>query len=220
MYNTYMMTTSPSISERKKREEALRKAGRLPPGQVLTEKFPVLHYGAVPAFDPQNWDFKVWGEVEQPLRLTYAQLLELPQAEAEFDLHCVTRWSKFDTRWRGVRFNTLIEEGLLRLKPSAHFILQHAENGYSTNAPISLVQSETFLLATHFEGEPLTPEHGFPLRGLVGAIPGRKDLKDVYLWKGAKWLRGLEILAQDQPGFWEQAGYHNEGDIWREERLA
>ena len=214
------MTSQPTLSDRKKREEALRKAGRMPPGQVLTDKFPILHYGAIPSFDPNGWDFRVWGEVEKPLRLTYTELLKLPRVETDFDLHCVTRWSKFDTHWSGIRFNTLVEMGLVKLKPGALFILQHAENGYSTNMPISLVQADTFLLATHFEGKQLAPEHGFPLRGLVGAIPGRDDLKDVYLWKGAKWLRGLEILEKDQPGFWEQAGYHNEGDIWKEERTA
>lgn len=215
-----IMAEQPSYLERKKREEALRKAGRMPPGQVLTEKFPVLHYGAVPVFDPETWDFRVWGAVEQPLRLSYQEFIDLPRTDAVFDLHCVTRWSKFDTRWSGVRFKTLIEQGLIKLNENANFILQHAENNYTTNMPIDLVKAETFLLATHFEAEPLTPEHGFPLRGLVGAIPGRKDLKDVYLWKGAKWLRGLEILPEDQYGFWEQAGYHNEGDIWKEQRTA
>lgn len=214
------MMAQPSFADRKKREEAMRKAGRLPPGQVLTEKFPVLHYGAIPAFDPHTWDFRVWGEVESPLRLSFGEFMGLPRVDTEFDLHCVTRWSKFDTHWSGVRFNSLIELGLIKLKPAAKFILQHADHGYTTNMPIKLLQAETFLLATHFEGEFITPEHGFPLRGLVGAIPSRKDLKDVYLWKGAKWLRGLEILPEDELGFWEQAGYHNEGDIWKEERSA
>ncbi len=198
----------------------MRKAGRLPPGQSLTVKFPILHYGPIPEFDPNTWDFKIWGAVEEPLRLSYQQFMALPRVEAEFDLHCVTRWSIFDTHWSGVRFATLIDQGLITLKPSARFILQHAENGYTANMPIDLVRAETFLLATHFEGDAITPEHGFPLRGLVGAIPGREDLKDVYLWKGVKWLRGLEILSEDKPGFWEQAGYHNEGDIWKEQRAA
>ena len=198
----------------------MRKAGRLPPGQVLTEKFPVLHYGAVPNFDPDTWKFRIWGEVEKPLQLTYDEFMQLPRAKATYDLHCVTRWSKFDTSWEGVRFNTFIEQGLITLNPAAKFILQHAANDYTTNLPVELVQAETFMLATHFDGEPITPEHGFPLRGLVGAIPGRKDFKDVYLWKGAKWLNGLEILSQDRLGFWEMAGYHNEGDVWKEERLA
>lgn len=213
-----MMKNNPQ--ERKNREIAMRKAGRLPPGQVLTEKFPVLHYGSIPPFDETTWSLRIWGEVEKPVEISWQEFLKLPRIKAVFDIHCVTRWSKFDTRWEGVRFNTLIDEGLVALKKSAGFVLQHAENEYTTNLPLDLLKADTFLLATHFEGQPLSPEHGFPLRGLVGAIPGRKDLKDVYLWKGAKWLRGLEILSYDQKGFWEKAGYHNEGDVWKEERTA
>jgi len=207
-------------TNRKELESAMREAGRLPPGQMLTEKFPVLHYGAIPEFDPSEWTFRIWGEVEEAVELSYKEFMRLPRVKAAFDLHCVTRWSKFDTQWEGIRFDALIETGLVKLRSSAKFILQHAENEYTTNLPIEIMASETFLLATHYEGEPLTPEHGFPLRGLVGAVPGRKDLKDVYLWKGAKWLRGLEILPQDKKGFWELAGYHNEGDIWKEERFV
>lgn len=206
--------------ERKRREIAMRKAGRLPPGQVLTDKFPVLHYGSIPAFDVSTWSLRIWGEVEEPVEISWQEFLELPRTKALFDIHCVTRWSKFDTNWEGVRFHTLIDKGLVKLKQSAKYILQHVENEYTTNLPLEILRAETFLLATHFEDKPLTPEHGYPLRGLVGAIPDRKDLKDVYLWKGAKWLRGLEILPNDQKGFWELAGYHNEGDVWKEERTA
>ncbi len=170
--------------DRKKREIALRKAGRLPPGQVLTENFPVLHYGPIPVFNEVDWTFRVWGAVENTIELSWKDFIQLPRLIATFDLHCVIRWSKFDTQWEGIRFNTLIKMGLIKLKPSAKFILQHAENKYTTNLPLDILRAETFLLATHYEGEPITPEHGYPLRGLVGAIPGRKDLKDVYLWKG------------------------------------
>lgn len=198
----------------------MRQAGRLPPGQILTEKFPILHYGPVPTINLDQWDFRVWGEVEQPLRLTWQEFNQLPRTSVQMDVHCVTRWSKFDTLWAGVALKTLLEQGLIQLKASAHFVLQHAEFGYTANLPLEIALSSNFLLATHFNGEPLSPDHGYPLRGVIGAIVGRHDLKDVYLWKGAKWLRGLEILKEDRKGFWEEAGYHNEGDIWKEQRLA
>ena len=205
---------------RKELEEQMHREGRLPPGQVLTEKFPVLHYGAIPLFDEKSWNFKIWGEVEKPLEFSWQDFNQLPRTSTRMDLHCVTRWSKFDTDWEGVRLQTLIDQGLLKLSPSARFVIQHAENDFSANLPLEIVLSDNFLLATHYKGQPITPEHGYPLRGLVGALPGRSDLKDVYLWKGAKWLRGLEIRATDRKGFWEMAGYHNEADIWKEERIA
>jgi DMSO/TMAO reductase YedYZ molybdopterin-dependent catalytic subunit len=136
------------------------------------------------------------------------------------DLHCVTAWSKLDTQWEGVSISTLIEKGMLKLRPSAQFVLQHAEYGFTANLPLDIILQENFLLATHFNGEPLSPDHGYPLRGVVGAIPNRPDLKTPYLWKGAKWLRGIEFLAEDKQGFWERAGYHNEADIWKEQRFG
>jgi len=135
------------------------------------------------------------------------------------DIHCVTRWSKFDTRWEGVSVKSLIDAGLIKLKPDARFVIQHAEFGFTVNLPLEVVLQENFLMATHFEGQPITPDHGYPLRGIVGAIPDKKQLKTPYFWKGAKWLRELEFSAVDQPGFWEQSGYHNEADIWMEERF-
>jgi DMSO/TMAO reductase YedYZ molybdopterin-dependent catalytic subunit len=205
--------------QRKAEEERVKKEGRLPPGQALTLKFPVLHYGAVPPFDPQTWDFKVWGEVETPLRLTWEEFALLPRTSLKMDIHCVTRWSKFDTRWEGVSVKSLIDAGLIKLKPDARFVIQHAEFGFTVNLPLEVVLQENFLMATHFEGQPITPDHGYPLRGIVGAIPDKKQLKTPYFWKGAKWLRELEFSAVDQPGFWEQSGYHNEADIWMEERF-
>jgi len=135
------------------------------------------------------------------------------------DIHCVTRWSKFDTTWKGVSVKSLIDEGLIRPLPGATHVLQHAEGGYSTNLPLEILLQNNFLLATHFEGDPLTPEHGFPVRGIIGQIPGKPELKTPYFWKGAKWLTGLEFLTEDQLGFWEKAGYHNEADIWKEQRI-
>ena len=208
------------VLHRRDEEERLRREGRMPPGQTLTLKFPVLHYGPVPSIDLFSWDLRVWGEVEEEVCWTWDNFQELPRIEVKMDIHCVTRWSKFDTIWEGVSLGTLVEGGLIKIKPTAAFVMQHCEYGFTVNLPIEVALADNFLLATHFNGQPLTPEHGFPLRGVVGAIPGRDDLKDVYLWKGGKWLRGLEFMAEDRTGFWEQAGYHNEADIWNEQRLA
>jgi DMSO/TMAO reductase YedYZ molybdopterin-dependent catalytic subunit len=194
--------------------------GRLPPGQSVTLKFPVLHYGPVPDFDPATWDFRIWGEVKQEARWTWDEFQSLPRTTVKMDIHCVTRWSKFDTLWEGVTLKTLVDEGHIKIKPEAEYVMQHCEYGYTTNIPLAIALADNFILATHFNGDPITPEHGYPLRGVVGAIPGRSELKDVYLWKGGKWLRGLELMSRDRLGFWEQAGYHNEGDVWQEERFS
>ncbi|HNB54925.1 MAG TPA: sulfite oxidase-like oxidoreductase [Anaerolineales bacterium] len=209
-----------SIFTRREQEENVRTEGRLPPGQSLTQKFPVLHYGPVPRFDPATWDFRIWGEVEKDARWTWDEFNKLPRTKILMDLHCVTRWSKFDTEWEGVSVKTLIDEGFIQLKPTAKYVIEHAEYGYTTNLPVDVVLQPNFILATHFDGEPLSPDHGYPLRGVIGAIPDRKDLKDPYLWKGAKWIRGLQFTSADRPGFWEQAGYHNEADIWKEQRFG
>jgi DMSO/TMAO reductase YedYZ molybdopterin-dependent catalytic subunit len=208
------------LFKRKDLEEQSKKEGRLPPGQSLTVKFPVLHYGRVPGFNPVTWDFRVWGEVEEDKTWSWVEFNQLPRVSMTMDIHCVTRWSKLDTTWEGVAVRTLVEQGLIKLKPSAKYVLQHAEYGFTVNLPLEIVLAENFLLATHFNGEPLTPDHGAPLRGVVGYIPGRSDLMTPYFWKGAKWLRELEFRETDQPGFWEQAGYHNEADIWKEERFG
>ena len=206
--------------QRKTDEEKMKQEGRLPPGQSLTQKFPVLHYGPVPPFDPASWDFKVWGEVESPLRLTWAEFEQLPRTTLKMDVHCVTRWSKFNTDWEGVSVRTLLDTGLVKLKTEASYVIQHAEYGFTANLPLAVVLAENFLLATHYEGKPITPDHGFPLRGVVGAIPHKPDLVTPYFWKGAKWLRGLEFSRVDKLGFWEEAGYHNDADIWKEERFG
>jgi DMSO/TMAO reductase YedYZ molybdopterin-dependent catalytic subunit len=183
-------------------------AARIPPGQVLTDKFPVLSFGRVPKYDDLSaWDFRVWGEVEQPFSLKWAEFHALPTVEVTLDIHCVTRWSKLDTTWEGVPFSHIIE--VARLKPSARHVLFHAEGGYTTNVPLELARQPECLLAWNYAGVPLEPEHGYPLRGIV---PGR------YFWKSAKWLRGIEFLSEDRLGFWEQNGYHNNADPWREER--
>lgn len=209
-----------SLFQRKNEEERMRSEGRLPPGQSLTQKFPVLHYGPVPPFNPATWDFRVWGEVEQPLQLGWDEFNQLPRTRLVMDIHCVTRWSKFDTAWEGVSVRTLVENGLIKPLPTARYVLQHAEYGFTANLPLEVVLAENFLMATHFDGEPLTPDHGYPLRGVVGALNDQPDLPTPYFWKGAKWLRGLEFMTQDRRGFWEQAGYHNDADVWEEERFG
>ncbi len=205
---------------RRSLEGKISQEGRLPPGQSLTVKFPVLHYGPIPTFDPNTWEFRVWGEVDQEVTWTWDEFMKLPRTKIKMDIHCVTRWSKFDTEWEGVSLQTLVQQEIIKVKPAAKFLLQHCDYGYSTNMPISIAMSDNFLLATHFDGQPLTPDHGYPLRGVVGAIPGREDMKDIYLWKGGKWLRGLEFMTEDRLGFWEQAGYHNDADVWDEQRFS
>jgi len=196
---------------RSKAEDKVREAGydpaRLPPGQYLTDKWPVLHAGEVPATDLATWDFRVWGEVEEPLTLTWNEFDALPKSNNVQDIHCVTRWSRFDTRFRGVHWRELG----VKPKPTARFAIAHSEHGYTANVPLAFLEDELALLATEADGEPLAPEHGWPLR-LV--IPGK------YFWKSAKWLRGIELSSIDKPGFWERYGYHNDADPWQEERYG
>lgn len=182
---------------------------RLPPGQYLTDKWPVLHAGTVPTTDLATWTFRVFGEVENELTLSWDEFQKLPSHEVTVDIHCVTRWSRFDTSFRGVRWSELAK--LVKPKPSAHFVLAHAEQGFTANLPLAALDEDDALIAYEADGEPLTPEHGYPLRLMV---PSR------YFWKSAKWLRGLELLSSDQPGFWERYGYHNEADYWKEERYG
>ena len=208
-----------SYQDRQDQEKQMEREERLPPGQSLTQKFPVLHYGSIPSFDPDTWRFFVRGEVEKDLVWTWEEFSQLPSTELKMDIHCVTRWSKFDTTWKGISVRTLIDEDIIQIIPGAKYVLQHAAGGYTSNLPLEIVLQENFLLATHFDGAPLTPDHGYPVRGIVGHIPNKKDLKTAYFWKGAKWLIGLEFLTEDQMGFWEKSGYHNEGDPWQEQRM-
>jgi DMSO/TMAO reductase YedYZ molybdopterin-dependent catalytic subunit len=206
--------------DRRKEEERVRKEGRLPPGQALTFKFPVLHYGPVPHFNPAAWDFRVWGLVEEEKGWTWDEFNQLPRTRLQMDIHCVTRWSKFDTLWEGVSIRTMVENDLFKIRPEATHVMQHAEYGFTVNLPLEVALQDNFLLATHFNGEPITPDHGYPLRGVVGHIPSQKGLEAPYFWKGAKWLRSLEFMPRDRRGFWEEAGYHNRADVWREERFG
>ena len=182
---------------------------RVPPGQVVTQKFPVLHYGSVPDTDLAAWDFRVWGLVENPTKLNWDEFTRLPQKEVITDIHCVTRWSKLDTSWVGVPFHEIVE--VVKPLPEAKFVMAHAENDFTANLPLEVLMDDDVLLAHRYNGAPLEPDHGYPLRLLV---PSR------YFWKSAKWLRGLEFLPDDKPGFWEDAGYHMNGDPWKEERYG
>ena len=182
-------------------------ADRLPPGQYLTKKWPVLSYESTPKFDPEKYRFKVWGEVENPLELTWAELLALPRVQLTTDIHCVTTWSRYDNAWEGVS----IREILQRARPTAnaHFVMEHSWTGYTTNIPLAAIDDDDVILALKWEGRDLEPEHGGPVR-LV--------LPKLYFYKSAKWLSGLEFLSKDRPGFWEVRGYSNSADPWQEER--
>ncbi len=182
---------------------------RLPPGQVETRKWPVLHYGLIPAVDTANWRFEVRGAVARPYSLDWSELLALPRQETTCDIHCVTRWSRFDNRFAGVPVRTLLERA--GVDPAARYVLVHAEHGFTTNLPLADLDQPANLLALSHNGEDLTPEHGGPVRLLVPQL---------YFWKSAKWVRGFELLEDDYPGFWEQNGYHMRGDPGAEERYS
>jgi DMSO/TMAO reductase YedYZ molybdopterin-dependent catalytic subunit len=182
---------------------------RLPPGQIITRKWPVLHYGTVPRVDLATWRFEVRGAVERPVSLTWDELLALPRRETACDMHCVTRWSRYDNVFEGVPVQDVLARA--GVKPGAAYVLVHAEQNYTTNLPLSDLDRPANLLALSHNGEPLTPEHGGPVRLLVPHL---------YLWKSAKWVTGFQLLEEDYPGFWEQNGYHMRGDPWQEERYG
>jgi DMSO/TMAO reductase YedYZ molybdopterin-dependent catalytic subunit len=198
---------------RSKAEDRVRDAGydpaRLPPGQYLTEKWPVLHAGEVPEIDLATWALSLFGEVEEPVTLSYDELHALPATEVTTDIHCVTRWSRFDARFTGVHWRELAK--LCRPKPTAHFAIAHAEHGFTANVPLAALEDEQALIVYEADGEPLTAEHGGPVRLL---IPTK------YFWKSAKWLTGIELSSVDKPGFWERYGYHNDADYWKEQRYG
>jgi DMSO/TMAO reductase YedYZ molybdopterin-dependent catalytic subunit len=197
-----------SMAERKVRAAGYDPA-RLPPGQYLTQKWPVLHAGDVPDTDLETWTFRVFGEVEEEVTLDWEQFNALPRTSNVQDIHCVTRWSRFDAEFEGVHWRELA--ALARPRPAARFVIAQAEQGFSSNVPLSFLERDHALLATHADGAPLPAEHGGPLRLVV---PGK------YFWKSAKWLRGIELSATDRLGFWERYGYHNDADPWREERYS
>jgi len=187
----------------------MRAAGRLPPGQSLTLKWPVLHEGSVPRFDPQTWDFRVFGLVEEPLTLSWKEFSNLPQSEVLADMHCVTRWSRFNNHWGGVLASELMR--LIRLRPEARHVMVHAEQGYSSNLPVSDFLRLTTIFAMRHDGQTLAVEHGYPLRLVVPHL---------YTWKSVKWARGIELLDKELPGFWERNGYNIYGDPFKEQRYS
>ena len=181
----------------------------IPEDQFVTDKFPVFSYGATPELDLDSWRFRVFGLVEHKVEFTWSDLMALPQVTLKADFHCVTRWSHLNNTWHGVALTEILERS--NPQPQSKFVMVHCYGGYTTNLAIDLLRNEEVVLAHSHDGKLLSPDHGWPLR-LV--IPIR------YGWKSAKWVRGMEFLEFDQPGFWETRGYHMNGDPWKGERFS
>ena len=184
-------------------------AGRIPPGQIETKKFPVLSYLPTPTFDPDTWDFSITGAVEHELSWSWDEFLALPYSELTADFHCVTTWSRLDNEWGGV----LLKDLLASAQPDANamHIMAHCTEGYATNVPLEKAMLPDAILAYKHDGETLDADHGGPLRLVIPSL---------YAWKSAKWVRRIEVMVDDRPGFWEQNGYHNDADPWNEERYS
>lgn len=182
---------------------------RVPPGQTVTDRFPILHEGEVPQYDMATWSLKVFGEVEKELQFSFDELMQLPQSEVTCDIHCVTRWSKLDTHWVGIKFKDFMQ--LLGVKPEAKYVMFYGDSDYTTNVPLEDLLRDNILLTHTFDGEPLTEKHGGPLRMLVPHL---------YFWKSTKWVTGIEFMKEDRPGFWEQNGFHNYAEPFAEQRFS
>ena len=180
---------------------------RLPPGQYLTERFPVLHVGDIPTYAPGEWNLTVNGLVERPFTLSFEELTALPSVTLTTDIHCVTKWSKFDTVWRGIKLKDLLDTA--GIHPDATHVMGHAEYGYTANLPMEDALRDESMVVWEYEGEAIEPIHGGPVRLLV---------PNLYFWKSPKWLRGIELMNADKPGFWERNGYHMYGDPFLEQR--
>jgi DMSO/TMAO reductase YedYZ molybdopterin-dependent catalytic subunit len=180
-------------------------AGRVPPGQYVTHDFPVLSAGPTPDIPLDQWRFTISGQVDKPLTWSWQELMALPAEDVTVDIHCVTKWTKLDTAWKGVSVDTLLKD----VPTAAEFVMAHSYGGYTTNLPLEDVTGGKAWVAFAYDGEPLEPEHGGPARLLVPHL---------YFWKSAKWVRGLSLREEDEPGFWEQNGYHLRGDPWLEQR--
>ena len=184
-------------------------ASRIPPGQYLTRDFPVLSAGPTPRVDTATWQFTIDGLVANPVSWSWDEIQSLGTRDFTVDISCVTKWTKLDTRWTGVSIDTLLES--VQLDPAARFVVAHSYGGYTTNLPLADVVNGQAFVAWGYDGQPLEPAHGGPARLVVPHL---------YFWKSAKWVRGLRLMADDEPGFWESLGYHNRGDPWREERYS
>ena len=191
------------------RSPDVERKNRVPPGQKITDHWPVLHYGQVPRVDPSQWKLTISGLVKRELRLSYGEFLSLPRVRVLSDVHCVTGWSYLDNLWEGVSTGEI--KRLAGLKPEARFVIVHAEGGFTTNLSVEDFFQPDVLFAIKHNGKTLTPEHGYPVRLVVPRL---------YFWKSAKWVTGVEFTAEDRPGFWETHGYHNRGDPWKEERYS
>jgi DMSO/TMAO reductase YedYZ molybdopterin-dependent catalytic subunit len=193
-----------------RRNEDREKWGeRLPPGQKATDGWPILHYGSIPRIETSEWTLSLDGLIEEAVSFTWAEFNALPRVTLKNDIHCVTAWSKFDNTWEGVAVNEVMKQ--VRLKPEAKHVMLHSYGGYTTNLELDDFLRPENLFATHHDGEPLTKEHGWPVRLVVPHL---------YFWKSAKWVRGVQFLPKEQPGFWEMYGYHIRGDPFKEERYS
>jgi DMSO/TMAO reductase YedYZ molybdopterin-dependent catalytic subunit len=179
--------------------------GRVPPGQYVTRDFPVMSAGPTPRRPLEAWSFSIEGDIDEPRRWTWDEFQALPSETITKDIHCVTKWSKLDTEWQGVSVDMLLEGA----ETTASFVVAYSDGGYTTNLPLAAVTGGKAWVAFGYDGAPLAPEHGGPARLFVPAL---------YFWKSAKWVRGLRLVSEDQPGFWEGYGYHNQGDPWLEQR--
>lgn len=182
---------------------------RVPPGQKLTDKWPVLHWGSVPGFDIADWTFTISGLVSERRELTWEEFQRLPRVKVFSDIHCVTTWSKLDNLWEGVSTGVIKE--LVDILPEAGFVIVHGVGGFTTNLSLDDFFQPDVLFALKHDGKSISPEHGYPVRLIVPRL---------YFWKSAKWVNGVEFIAEDRPGFWESNGYHNRGDPWKEERYS
>ena len=197
------------LFNRRAREDHERFGDRLPPGQKLTDGWPVLQYGNTPAVDIATWKFSIVGLVDEEVHFTWDEFLALPQTTIHSDIHCVTHWSKFDNDWTGVRFADVLARA--KVNPRAKYVMVHSYGGYTTNIALQELLDDDVLFAHQHNGEPLTKEHGWPLRLVIPKL---------YFWKSAKWVRGIVLMDSDKPGFWEMYGYHIHGDPWKEERYS